>query len=585
MLVGGGLVPQARAATPDRSNVVLVLDFSASILQDEANRTKFGAALERIAARVDETAADLTAGDATVSIIQFAAKAADVPNCVDLKLLNSAEAVGRFADCLRSVAGAYRKGLSPALTKAIGIDTNYVAALEQANKHLPLTAARPAVILFTDGKHDVKGVPASQVPLARDRLFGARSPFALLPVGMGLDPANRDGLSAGLESLRVIRSMPACVSGAVFDWPTVVFESADDAGNAVAVALQDATCTFTAAPTPRPSKAPAPGAVQGIRLDAGDARIEVAWTPAAAKSPPIKDYAVRCRAGEGDWIESKEGVSLTPETTVDGLVNGKAYRCEVAAVGPDSEGAWTSAGSAVTPVGRPAAPGQPSVEAMNHAVGVKVPDDDTGTIATYHFECTGDNGATWPGDVDVAPGSTTAPIGDLSNGVEYRCRAFAANAAGVSDPSPLSNAVRPCGSLIECNPILLPIVGILALLVAVGLLMMFVALLRSRARGYVVAVVDVVHTANIGHGSNLGIAFVLAPGSRQVTGIVADRGPDADIRIRHLRGGRFEVKDRSAKRIVTDGEPVVVPDSVGVRHTLVLRAFATNPASQVASRR
>ena len=84
MLVGGGLVPQARAATPDRSNVVLVLDFSASILQDEANRTKFGAALERIAARVDETAADLTAGDATVSIIQFAAKAADVPNCVDL---------------------------------------------------------------------------------------------------------------------------------------------------------------------------------------------------------------------------------------------------------------------------------------------------------------------------------------------------------------------------------------------------------------------------------------------------------------------------------------------------------------------
>ena len=38
--------------------------------------------------------------------------------------------------------------------------------------------------------------------------------------------------------------MPACISGAVFDWPQVVFQTADEAGNAVAVALQDATCTL-----------------------------------------------------------------------------------------------------------------------------------------------------------------------------------------------------------------------------------------------------------------------------------------------------------------------------------------------------
>ena len=117
--------------------------------------------------------------------------------------------------------------------------------MEQAAKHLPPDAARPALILFTDGKHEVQGVPVSRVQPARDRLFGSRSPFALLPVGMGLNPTERDALESGLVNLRIIREMPACVSGAQFDWPQVVFESPDDAGNAVAVALQDATCTFT----------------------------------------------------------------------------------------------------------------------------------------------------------------------------------------------------------------------------------------------------------------------------------------------------------------------------------------------------
>jgi hypothetical protein len=100
----------------------------------------------------------------------------------------------------------------------------------------------------------------------------------------------------------------------------------------------------------------------------------------------------------------------------------------------------------------------------------------------------------------------------------------------------------------------------------------------------VIAVADIVHTANIGHGRNLGIAFT-RDASRRVTGIVADKGKDADVRIRRLRGGAFEVVDRTGTHHVGDGDPVVVADSVGVRHSLVLRAFATNAASEVASRR
>ena len=49
LLAGGSLAPVARAVTPDPSDVVLVFDFSASILKDVANRTKFATALDAIA--------------------------------------------------------------------------------------------------------------------------------------------------------------------------------------------------------------------------------------------------------------------------------------------------------------------------------------------------------------------------------------------------------------------------------------------------------------------------------------------------------------------------------------------------------
>ncbi len=462
--------------------------------------------------------------------------------------------------------------------------------MELANSHLPRTAARPTVILFTDGKHEVAGVPVSQVPVARDRLFGGRTPFALLPVGMGLDPASRDALAAGLEDLRVIREMPACVIGTVFDWPTVVFESADDAGNAVAVALQNATCTFTAAPTPVPTP-PLTGqsalGVRSIRLTAADGGVRVAWTPPATTTAPIVDYRVRCRAGEGDWIESTDEVSVRPEATVDGLANGTAYECEVAAVTADGVGAWTPAGTSITPFGRPAAPAKPTVEALDRAVVVRLPGDAAEGVSGYRVECSGDNGTTWPVGIDVSPEASTAEIGGLTNGVDYRCRAFAANAVGISDASALSDAIKPCGSLLQCNKVPLPVLGGLGALLALGVLAVFIALYRGRTHGYVVAVVDIVHTANIGHGSTLGIGFVFVqtPGTRTVTGIVADKGRKADIRIRRLRSGRFAIKDRTGRQVANDGQAVIVSDSLGGRHSLELRAFATTPASKVASRR
>ena len=566
--------------------MALVLDFSASILKDAATRNRFGAALERIAARVDETSTDLVAGDTTFSIVQFASKARDYPGCTDLRVLDSPETVAKLSACLRSVAAAYRRGLDPALGKAIGIDTNYVAAMEQAAKHLPADAERPVMILFTDGKHDVKGVPLSQVQVAKDRLFGKRTPFALLPVGMGLAAKDRPALEAGLNRLRVIRDMPACVSGATFDWPQVVFESPDEAGNAVGVALQDATCTFTVAPQPTATPGPppaVPGAVRAIRVrrPRRPDRPDLGATGRAGPGRRRLPGAVR-RGRRRHSSNSTEGVSPKTTATVLGVPESSDYRCEVAAVGAEGQGPWSAATAAsLVP---PPAPAKPAVGPLDGAVQVTVAAGDPTLVSGYHYECSADGGATWVATADTAtPDGTTTQVPDLTNGTDYVCRAFANGAAGRSEASPVSDAVRPCGSAFECTPVLVPVAGGLGVLLLVGLGLLVLAFLRSRQRGYVVAVVDVVHTANLGHGSKLGIRFVKDPETRRLTGLVADRGPEADIKIRHLGRDRFEIQDRLGKRTATSGEAIITANSTGARHELVLRAFDTKAASQVTS--
>ena len=587
LLIGGAPTSTFGAEpAPDPSDVVLVLDFSASILNEPADRNRFGAALERIADRVEATSSDLIAGDTTVSIVQFAARAIDYSSCGDLKLLGSPEAVAHLAVCLRSVASAYRKGLAPALTRRIGIDTNYVAAMNQAAKHLPADAVRPALILFTDGRHDVRGVPASEVRVVRERLFGTRSPFALLPVGMGLDSQGRDALERGLTSMRIVRDMPPCVSGSTFDWPQVVFRSPGAAGNAVAVALQDATCTFTVEPPP-PAPVLTVGAVRSVQVTPLDGAIALSWAAPVATdtSAPVVDYMARCRAGDGEWIEAKEEVSLKTTATVEGLTNGVTYQCEVAAVGSTSEGAWTASTAAVAPMPPPAAPGKPSVQAFDGSLQISVAPAAAPGVSAFRYECSGDGGATWSRAVEVGSTDPTAHIGSLTNGVQYICRAYATNAVGISGASAVSDAVMPCGSALECNPLLQPIVAIVGLVAAAGLLAAFAALYRGRRRGYVVAVVDGVHSANLGHRSRLGIKLVRDPDTRLVTGIAAARGPKPDIRIRRLRGGRFEVTDRTGRHVTMSGEPIVSVDPVGGRHQLVLHAFATNAASTVSAGR
>ena len=130
-----------------------------------------------------------------------------------------------------------------------------------------------------------------------------------------------------------------------------------------------------------------------------------------------------------------------------------------------------------------------------------------------------------------------------------------------------------------------PMLGLLGIALVGGLLVAVVALYRERPRGYVIAVVDVIHSVNLGGGSRLGIDFVRDPDTRAVTGVAPTQGGKPDIRIRQRRGGRFEVTDRTGRKVTADGQPMVAIDRNGGRHQLVLHAFATNAASTVSVRR
>ena len=538
-----------------------------------------------MADRVDALSADLVNGDTTVSLVQFASQARDVEGCTDLQLLNDPEAVATFADCLRTVGAAYREGLDPELEDAIGIDTNYVEAMEQSASHLPADSERPTMILFTDGRHDVAGVPNRDVGRAHGRLFDDRSPFALLPVGMGLDAGDRDQLTAGLEDLRVVRDMPPCVSGTTFEWPEVVFDSADAAGNAVAEALQAATCTFSVAPTDPPATpAPpaAPGVVANIQLTPGDGFIDVDWSPPAEGAEAVTDYRARCTS-DGETIEAAEGVSTEPGARVEGLEQGQEYRCEVATVTAAGDGEWVAAPGTAAPLGIPPPPAISNVTAFNGAIEIGV--EPAEGVEEYRYECSADGGTTWEESTGITSASTSARIRDLANGTDYVCRAFASNEIGVSDASALSSIVRPCSGLLDCNPLALPIVVGTVSLLSLGILLALFGIYRERSQGYVLAVLDGVHSANIGKRSRLGIEVVRPPGSRQVSEIVANRSKKADFRVTMRRGGQFRVTDKARSQDVASGDMVVVVDSIGVRHQLVLHAFSTKSASAVATRR
>ena len=467
VIVAMGVGTVAAAEPTDPSDVVVALDYSSSILSDKPNRTRFAGALDEIANRVDVIKGDLVNGNAVISLVPFASRATGYPGCEQLSLHQNPAAVDTLAACLRLAAREYRQGPNAPIVADVGTDTNYVAVLQEAASILPADSKRPAVVFFTDGKHDVPGVPASEVQPEAQRLFGNRTPFAFLPVGMGLDPKQRGPLRSGLEGLAALTNgMTPCPGGQAFAWDDVVFNSPVDAGHAVANALEQVTCSFTAAPAPRPARRPSPrpprrprsrpGLVGDVHASAGNGSINLTWAaPADTGTSPVDTYQARCTAdGAADALPTQEVSASERAAVITQVANGTSYACEVAAISAVGAGPWTPADAAVTPAGPPAAPAAVNASSGDQSAVVSVvPGPDGGSAITdYRYECSADGGATWQPATDPVSAETSSRIDGLANGTSYTCRATAANAQGVEPGVRRLERVHPLRQPVRVQP-------------------------------------------------------------------------------------------------------------------------------------
>ena len=585
VIVALGVTTVAAAEPADPSDVVVALDFSNSILSDKPNRTKFASALEDIADRVQVTRDDLVNGNAVISLVPFASRAVGFPGCENLALHANPAAVRKLAGCLRLAAKQYRRGPEASIVSKVGTDTNYVKAMEQAATYLPADSTRPAVVFFTDGRHDVPGTPAAAVLPEARRLFGDRSPFAFLPVGMGLDPRRRGELQSGLEGLSALtNNMSACPGGQTFHWDDVVFRNAVDAGNAVADALARVTCSFTVAPSPTPKPTPkptptpepevAPGLVGDVHASAGNGSIALTWAePADPGTAPVDTYQARCRAdGSTDDLPTQALKATEHAAVVKDVDNGTSYACEVAAVSAIGQGPWTPADASVTPAGPPAAPAGVNADRGDRSAVVSVvPGADGGTAITdYRYECSADGGVTWQPVEEPVSAVTSIRIDGLANGTAYTCRAAAANAEGVSPASVASNSFVPCGNPFECNPALRWIVLALTSAAALAAAWYFVAWYRNRLRPYITAYVDDSEAIPLGRGPRTGIAFV---GNE----IHMDRRGHADVQVQYRGSNTFDVRSVGGLVAAKVGEDVAVIDPEGETRILTLQATDRRP--------
>jgi Fibronectin type III domain len=584
-LLAGGLERAAAQSAADPSAVVLVFDVSDSILESEdGTNVEFADALDDIADRVAAIATDLEAGNATVSFVAFGRRAIPYPiGCKQLSLHGDPTAVTKFEDCLRSTAADYRAGPQAAVKQRINTaGTDHVAALEEAASLLPAGSTRSAVVFFTDGQNDPPGTDRDHenVVARVTPAFAGITPLAILPVGLGAGAGTFESeLTAIYTSF--LRDMEPCEGRSTFAWPSVVFPSGEDAGAAVALALQEVTCSFTVAPATPPPATPTPeppGAPLGVDVLAGNASLTIQWLPPSTGT--VVDYLVHCRpATGGDWIESTEGVSTETKTVIEGLSPGVAYDCEVAASDGVSTGPAAPAAAATVVLGIPGVPGQPRAEPMDAAARLAVdPVTGGGPVEQYVYECTG---AAGDKGVGAGPGPTVVVTG-LVNGEAFQCVAHTENKIGRSAASVASASFTPCGGLFECNPGAIFVAaggGILAILIVA---LVLARLYARRNRTWVTAQVDGGRNAPLGWGPRLGIGL-----EQDGDGWYAVPRPlkGAPIRVRDQGNNRFLVESSAGIRDVHQGDPASVREATGDTHQLILRQYRRRLGEEAPERR
>ena len=226
-----------------------------------------------------------------------------------------------------------------------------------------------------------------------------------------------------------------------------------DQNNAVAVDLDTATASpttlqtaTTAAPTTSPPSttiacsvncAPAaPSAPTMTITGTGSSASGVFTAPFYTGSTAITSYRLTCSSGLGATVT---GTASASPVAVTGLTTSASYTCTTAAYNTAGWSVESSASSAFSAYGPPAAPTINSLTVGSAQVIVAFSGGLTNGSTITNYQYSTNSGSTW---TTLSPASTTSPftISGLTNGTTYGIALRAVNAGGSGTASAVSSA-------------------------------------------------------------------------------------------------------------------------------------------------
>jgi hypothetical protein len=215
--------------------------------------------------------------------------------------------------------------------------------------------------------------------------------------------------------------------------------TATDAGTAATRSARSAPVT--------PSGAAVAGAPTIGTATAGDASVNVSWTPPiSAGDSAITGYRVRALTSSGAVVALTQAITgNVASANVNGLVNGTPYSFDVAAVSAIGTGAVSARSVTVTPLAVPDAPtiGTPTAGDAFATVRWTAPASDGGSAITrYTVRALASTGAVRLTQ-DVAGDAESVVLAGLTNGTAYSFVVAAVNAIGTGASSAASAAVTP----------------------------------------------------------------------------------------------------------------------------------------------
>jgi Fibronectin type III domain len=184
-------------------------------------------------------------------------------------------------------------------------------------------------------------------------------------------------------------------------------------------------------------------------VTAGDAQIQVSWTPPAQDGgSPITGYVVRVYQGTGTALVTTATATGATTRTVTGLTNGTGYSVDVAAVNALGTGAASERSAVVTPTASPTAPAKVTIAGVRRGdcslkVAWKAPSDGGSRVTRYVVTVYRGKGTKATKILTVKAPALSAVVRALKNGTGYTVDVRAVNAVGIGPASRRSAVVVP----------------------------------------------------------------------------------------------------------------------------------------------